>query len=1034
MPDMDTPQISGILEEHAAPPAAGGGGGGGGVVGVQQASKRPRDDGSPVRGKRGRGENGDISLSLKIPVPATSSSASVPSSSSPASPPWVPPLCESPSKINQAPSPFAPYSGGAAAAKPPALATDDAAAPVAGPAAAAAAAAAVASATSRRKGRMPHAAPPSLGATDPIFHAALLRLLHSRNGDHCAEAVGWRWRGDTPARFDHWPCALHPSVMDLLACVSASEEQVVLTGCDKKHADSCNGGGAGDDPPPPRREAAWRAPRPRTPWAHRGGPAAVPVGATTPIAAPSPLPPPASTQTPLSALRRSGSSRRLPSKNRVRFSTHDMSVVDTPDPQRGGSAKGMMSALGGLESILSAAERIRELAAGGPGNSGGREGGGFERRGGGGRRQYEGYFDRFSAAAGGEPDGGGGGGDDNNEQHGTAASAGGLDKASSGSDGGSRDEGSAAAAAAAEGDDDEDVDAPLEAEARSVREDSAAFVRVLEEIANGDAAPGEVALAGGWGPEHRNAAAFYAKELAFLSGTKTGVGGRQVAGPFVSGGGGAVGSHLRVRYLDVLSCLVRYNLKLLLNTCECEAADEQQQELDSMDDDDDDDDDGQEDEEEHDQPQQAEDPLGNGEGDGDDDADDVSDDENDDDSVPTANLPSPPSPTAAALSVIVPGRAALLRQQGLLDAAWGSSVTAQAATAERGLCGCVSVLDDKGALEFNTEDVAALLTLALGRVHPFMPLAARITLAAKEAGWDGCGDDGDEALDARVWAAVQEYTLECRRAAAAAAAVAAAAAASPTHLFSSPSVAAATPPLLPVAVCGGGSSAAKAGGPSAGGAVDELPSSDLAVKGGEGEAKADAGSDGARASVADLASPSVPGSRGSVSEENGSAAGLELTVDESADLLEFVAAARFIAQLLAEPVVAAGVAGGRWSCAMRLSEQVRKLAEEEQQAQEAVAAAAKTAPPTSSLSNMLCLGALADVQGLGLAMAQQARYAPALEAVLKRELRQALRGGQGLKRRIKHRLQPPGAPDVFSFPMITPACQLVHYEGGVGCV
>ncbi|CAN0458208.1 unnamed protein product [Ectocarpus sp. 12 AP-2014] len=701
-----------------------------------------------------------------------------------------------------------------------------------------------------------------------------------------------------------------------------------------------------------------------------------------------------------------------------------------------------MSALGGLESILSAAERIRELAAGGSGNSAGRERGGLERRGGDGGRQYEGYFDRFSAAAGGETGGGGGGGgNDNNEQQGTAAAAGGLDKASCGSDGGSQDEGSAAAA---EGDDDEDVDAPLETEARSVREDSVAFVTVLEEIANGDAAPGEVALAGGWGPEHRNAAAFYAKELAFLCGTKTEVGGREVGGPFVSGGGGAVGSHLRVRYLDVLSCLVRYNLKLLLNTCECEAPDEQQQELDHTDEGDD-----QEDEEEHDaqQPQQAEDTHGNGEGDGDDDDDDddVSDDESDDDSVPTANLPSPPSPTAAALSVIVPGRAALLRQQGLLDAAWGSSVTAQAATAERGLCGCVSVLDDKGALEFNTEDVAALLTLALGRVHPFMPLAARITAAAKEAGWDGCGDDGDEALDARVWAAVQEYTLECRRAAAAAAssdaaAAAAEAAASPTHLFSSPSVAAATPPLLPVAVCGGGSSAAKAGGPSAGGAADKLPSSDSAVKGGEGEAKADTGSDGARVSVADLASSRVPGSRGSVSEENGSAAGLELTVDESADLLEFVAAARFIAQLLAEPVVAAGVAGGRWSCAMRLSEQVRKLAEEEQQAQEAVAAVAsgtaavKTAPPTSSLSNMLCLGALADVQGLGLAMAQQARYAPALEAALKRELRQALRGGQGLKRRIKHRLQPPGAPDVFCFPMITPACQLVHYEGGVGCV
>lgn len=555
MPDIDTPQISGILEEHAPPPATGGSGG---VVGVQQASKRPRDDGSPVRGKRGRGENGDISLNLKIPVPSTSSSSSAPSSSSPASPPWVPPLCESPSKINQAPNPFAPYSGGAATAKPPAPAADDAAAHVAGPATTA-----VAAATSRRKGRMPHTAPPSLGATDPIFHAALLRLLHSRNGDHCAEAVGWRWRGDTPARFDHWPCALHPSVMDLLACVSASEEQVVLTGCDKKHADVCNGGG--DDPPPPRREAAWRPPRPRTPWAHRGVPTAAAVaatGSTTPIAAPLPLPPPASAQTPLSALRRSGNSRRLPSKNRVRFSTHDMSVVDTPDPQRGGSAKGMISALGGLESILSAAERIRELAAGGPGNSGGRGRGALELRGGGGGRQYEGYFDRFSAAAGGEPDGGGGGGDDNNEQQGAAAAAGGLDKASSGSDGGSQDEGSAAAA---EGDDDEDVEAPLETEARSVREDSAAFVTVLEEIANGDAAPGEVTLPGGWGPEHRNAAAFYSKELAFLCGTKAevgGGGGAEVGGPLVSGGGGAVGSHLRVRYLDVLSCLVRYNLKV----------------------------------------------------------------------------------------------------------------------------------------------------------------------------------------------------------------------------------------------------------------------------------------------------------------------------------------------------------------------------------------------------------------------------------------------------------------------------------------
>ena len=90
-----------------------------------------------------------------------------------------------------------------------------------------------------------------------------------------------------------------------------------------------------------------------------------------------------------------------------------------------------------------------------------------------------------------------------------------------------------------------------------------------------------------------------------------------------------------------------------------------------------------------------------------------------------------------------------------------------------------------------------------------------------------------------------------------------------------------------------------------------------------------------------------------------------------------------------------------------------------------VCVATRRAAGGPSLSNMLCLGALADVRGLGVTMAQQARYAPALEAVLRGELRRALRRGQGSKkRRIRNRMQQ-GAPDVFSFPMITPCCCFV---------
>lgn len=361
-------------------------------------------------------------------------------------------------------------------------------------------------------------------------------------------------------------------------------------------------------------------------------------------------------------------------------------------------------------------------------------------------------------------------------------------------------------------------------------------------------------------------------------------------------------------------------------------------------------------------------------------------------------------PSPAGLTVIVPGRAALLREQGLAvggggGGAWGGSATTRG-------CGCVTVLDGTGALEFNTEDVAALLTLALARVHPFMPLAARLTVAA-EAGWEGnasamAGNDDASAsddfdtCDDRVWAAVQQYTIECRAAASASGAAARA------GLFSG------TPTAHPGGADGGAS----------GGAA-----SNCAFAGGfKGAAVATADDAPSEATAAPA------GSTATDSEDSGpSSSGL--TVDEAADLLEYVAATRFIAQLLSEPVVAAGVSAERWACTERLAQQVRKLAEAQEEATvagaypEAAAASADSVAP--SLGNMLCLGALADVRGLGVAMAGQARYAPALEATLKGELRRALRRGQGSRqRRLKSRLQqtPRGAPDVFGFPLVKPCC------------
>lgn len=572
MPDMDAPAISGFLDQDAAPSSA--------AVVALNMSKRPREEDSPLPGKRGKGENGEIALTLQIPVPAPGGLAS-PGGGGGMAPP---PLCESPSKLNQVShnnnnssnKGFAPLSAGAVVAKTPCKGDPPLPATSAAPIDAASGAAGCPAA--RRKIRAPPSASPSLAATDPVFHAALLRLLHRRGGKTCPEALGWRWCGDNPARFDHWPCTLHPSIMDLLACVSAGEERVVLTGCDVKEKDR----GDDDDtthPPPQPRAAAWRAPRPRTPAMQVELPPPLPAEAVALAAAeasgaapatPARVPIAASSScsvTPYSALHRPGSTRRR-SSNRVRFNTHDLTVVDTPDPARDGSEEGMISALGGLQSILSAAEQVRRFAGARGGQSCGNSsipasvgGGAMRHHGRAGQGHYEGYFDRFSSAS--QSDG--------------AVVAPAADAAvvcsfdvASGSSSSRELEGAGEGGEAGLAEQEEQQEQEKEeandvllcaaVETKSVSDDAVALVRILDEMASSDDAPEEINLAGGWGSEHSNAAAFYAKELSTLCGVGAGAARAAAAAEMTTAARGA--SHLRVRYLDVLSCLVRYNLKV----------------------------------------------------------------------------------------------------------------------------------------------------------------------------------------------------------------------------------------------------------------------------------------------------------------------------------------------------------------------------------------------------------------------------------------------------------------------------------------
>lgn len=400
-------------------------------------------------------------------------------------------------------------------------------------------------------------------------------------------------------------------------------------------------------------------------------------------------------------------------------------------------------------------------------------------------------------------------------------------------------------------------------------------------------------------------------------------------------------------------------------------------------------------------------------------------------------------------------------------------------------CSCVTVVDGTGALEFNSEDVAALLTLALRRLRPFAPLVARLeavaasaaTTAQEEAeevkhkkeaeknrmralskeldaasvvvGDDhepGTADDHDEdedddddnddfsdgarddAVDAQIWSAVQQYVAESRAAAAAAAVTSAA----------------------------GDDSNGDVGvdsGPSTG-LFSRTPLPVSRRTGNSADDGSDIGSPNASAAPAGAGA----GAGGSEAEDVFTSG---FTADEASDLLEYVAAARFVAQLLTEPVVEESIAQGRWAHTEQLADQVRQLAESDEKerfacsgpapsflhAQDRGTAAAKDAGTAagaaaavvrggslSSASDMLCLGALADVEALGVSMAQQSRFAPALEAALKEELRNALRRGQGRQRRLMSRLQPAAttAPGIISFPMIRPCCCFSPFVSGGG--
>lgn len=486
----------------------------------------------------------------------------------------------------------------------------------------------------------------------------------------------------------------------------------------------------------------------------------------------------------------------------------------------------------------------------------------------------------------------------------------------------------------------------------------------------------------------------------------------------------AVSPHARL--VHVFSCLFCV-FKLLLNVCTCEVA--------------------QEDVEEEAENESVEDFVSgdeelDGEGEragavveANEDEDEVEDEEDPMEESSNGPQPEGSSSIPSGLTVIVPGRtdqassklssmpASRLPEVPVMDEGEDEEEEdVPAATVVKG-CGYVTVMNGTGALEFNSEDVAALLTLALRRLYPFMALAARLAAAAaeKDRDADGDADDQDEederaAEDDRVWTTVQQFVRESRASAAAAEAEAEVASASTCSSVSA-SVSGAN------GVCSAGLFSGPLPPPGEAAAnVSECGGSVTSVA-------------AVRTSCNPALTVEVVAANGAGEAETGESA-TELTVSEASDLLDYVAAARFVAHLLAEPVVAMRVSAGKWKHTEQLAKQVQSFADEKEDGVRMGAAVDRRdrVYPSSSLDN-LCLGALADVEGLAETMAQQARFAPMLETTLKGELRRAMKRGQGRQRRLKNRLQAPqGAPPgVMSFPLVGPGCfdGLYMYGGRV---
>ncbi|CAM9483603.1 unnamed protein product [Choristocarpus tenellus] len=720
----------------------------------------------------------------------------------------------------------------------------------------------------------------TLAVTDPVFQGALLRLLHRRGGRACPEAVEWRWKGDQPSLFDHWPRSCHPAVMDLLAAVSAGEERVVKSenGLDKKLKGSALVEASWHSPSLRRetwRSSAQRMPPPRT------------LIETTPTRA---VMCSTGTATPVSAgsvLRREGATPRT--ANRVRFQTHDMSVIDTPDPSRGGSEEGMMTALNGLQGILAAARKVCNSSWGSsdgptiPKRAGKNADGWSGVKGGEGRRLSNGeeteYFDRFESV---------------------------VESSVVESDDVKAEQSVESTDLAKDLLPSEEATAEIKVrriKGKAIMEDMEDVIVILGEMAAADAGPVELELVGGWGMEHSKAAAFYHREFSLLCGRA----------PENSGGADANlgASYLRKRFLDVLSCLIRFNLKVLLNVCTC------------------------------------------------------------DDSPPVLEIEAEEDREEEEnCSPLVPCRNGVSKAHS----PWyeGGSIG----------CGCMTVVEGTGTCEFNCEDPAALLTLALQRIHPFQSLAARIATAVAssaplspglspssshgsgpESPLDSTVESNPEVnsssnMEEQLWCLLHDHVAECR--------------------------ASAAPSTSSVEKAVGYPTTASVTSPSSSSEMEDIVS---------------------------------------------------LTVEDVSDLLEYTAALRFLAQMFSESVVSAGVARGHWAAAERLASQVREIDTLGRRYGKAHSNCSSklAADVWAGETDVLCLGWLGDMRAFTESVAVQSQALPYLETMLTGEMHRALQRGQGRAQRLKSRLQrgecmSPGAGGcrtalaVMAFPEVKPYC------------